>query len=158
LPAVLLAACGTPYQPRGATGGYAEQQLSYDTYQVQFFGNGNTPKDTVQRYFLYRCAELTREKGFKYFSLLRPPAQGSELESGFRNAALDGSGPDPSGLLRTRGGGGGGGHYVYVPGGTYTVTVWTGRGTIRMYNDWTLPDFPIVGWVASDVQTVIGPF
>jgi hypothetical protein len=66
---LLLAGCMTAYQPRGMTGGYEEQKLDEDMYRVSFYGNGNTPRAAVLKYFLYRCAELTLERGFQYFEL-----------------------------------------------------------------------------------------
>lgn len=76
-PACLLAlsACttATPYQPlaegRVATGGYSDQQVEANRYRVTFAGNSMTSRDTVERYLLYRAAELTREKGYDWFTM-----------------------------------------------------------------------------------------
>ncbi len=136
----------------------------------------------MDRYFIYRCAELTKQKGFKYFAVLRtgpppapppavipapapPPAQApgqSGMGSGFRQAAFESGGRDSGGFLQVRGGGGGGGgrgggYYVYGGGGSYYITSYIGRATIRMFNDDTLPG-TIVGYPADEVMQKVGPF
>lgn len=62
-----LAGCMSPYQPSGLGGGYTDMALSKDTYFVTFRGNGVTPPDVVQSYVLRRSAELTLNKGYKFF-------------------------------------------------------------------------------------------
>lgn len=67
-----LAGCAKPalYQPmRGDDVGYGEQQLETNRYRVWFAGNSATPRETVADYVLYRCAELTLDKGYDYFVL-----------------------------------------------------------------------------------------
>ena len=71
--ALALSACATstPYQPdvRGqrATGGYSEQRLGENRYDVTFRGNTLTKRDRVEGYLLYRAAELTVQNGFDSF-------------------------------------------------------------------------------------------
>ena len=66
----LLTSCATPYQPKSFTGGFSEIQLDQNTVRVTFNGNAKTPRETVETYMLYRCAEVTLEYGFDYFILL----------------------------------------------------------------------------------------
>lgn len=66
---IFLFGCATSYQPRGFTGGFSEIQLDQNTIRVSFRGNAMTQRDTVETYMLYRCAELTLEKGFDFFVL-----------------------------------------------------------------------------------------
>jgi hypothetical protein len=66
----LLAACATSYQPEGLTGGYHEEELEPGIWRVHYAGNGYTNYETVQTYFLYRCAELSLEKGYDGFEIL----------------------------------------------------------------------------------------
>jgi hypothetical protein len=81
--AVILASCATPYQQGGITGGSDVKELRPDVYRVSFQGNGYTTRESVQVYWLYRCAELAIEKGFTGFEILsdmqfvmrRPPAE-----------------------------------------------------------------------------------
>jgi hypothetical protein len=68
-----LAACATPtpYQPKAVsgstTGGFSEQRLEADRYRVAFNGNSLTSRETVERYLLYRAAELTTQQGYDWF-------------------------------------------------------------------------------------------
>jgi len=115
LAAVLaLASCATAYQPRGMTGGYQERQLGEARWYVEFFGNGNTQRDTVFGFWLNRCAELTIEKGFDYFVFISKEPRTAAVESNIVHTA----GKAPS--------------YVYVPGGGATITTWSMRGTIEL--------------------------
>ncbi|MEP9401064.1 CC0125/CC1285 family lipoprotein [Sphingomonas sp. VNH70] len=73
--ALALAACATPtpYQPASGSGfyrnGYSDQQIEPNRYQVSFSGNSLTSRETVERYLLYRAAQLTLERGYDYFIL-----------------------------------------------------------------------------------------
>jgi hypothetical protein len=70
LSSVLAACVATPYQTSGLTGGFGEQQLKEDIWRVRFGGNGFTTRETAQTYWLYRCAEITLEKGYQGFEIL----------------------------------------------------------------------------------------
>jgi hypothetical protein len=52
------------------TGGYSELDLGRDVYRVKFAANGVTSYETAQCLWLYRCSELTLEKGFDGFEIL----------------------------------------------------------------------------------------
>lgn len=68
-----LTACATPtpYQPnvpgQQASGGFSERRLEADRFQVSFAGNTLTSRETVERYLLYRAAELTVQQGYDWF-------------------------------------------------------------------------------------------
>jgi len=68
-----LTACetATPYQqlnPNAAyAGGYRDVKLDSTHWRVTFAGNSVTSRDTVERYLLYRAAELTTTQGFDWF-------------------------------------------------------------------------------------------
>jgi hypothetical protein len=68
-----LAACETmtPYQPinpnDASAGGYSDARLNSDRWRVTFSGNTLTSRETVERYLLYRAAELTTSQGFDWF-------------------------------------------------------------------------------------------
>jgi predicted small lipoprotein YifL len=68
-----LAACqtATPYQPLSAknadAGGYSDTRLDRDHWRVAFSGNTLTSRETVERYLLFRAAELTTSQGFDWF-------------------------------------------------------------------------------------------
>ena len=50
-----------------SAGGFSEQKLEGDRYRVSFAGNSLTSRDTVERYLLYRSAELTVQQGYDWF-------------------------------------------------------------------------------------------
>lgn len=68
-----LVACetATPYQPlqhgSHVSGGYTDQKLDADHFEVTFAGNSDTPRSTVESYLLYRAAELTVAQGYDWF-------------------------------------------------------------------------------------------
>lgn len=72
---ISLSACmtATPYQPATGTGsaraGYSDTQIEGNRFRVSFAGNSLTARETVERYLLYRAAELTLQQGFDYFVL-----------------------------------------------------------------------------------------
>lgn len=71
--ALLVSGCATPTTYRPATGsgfsrtGFSEQQVEPDRFLVTFSGNSVTERDTVERYLLFRAAELTLQRGYDYF-------------------------------------------------------------------------------------------
>ena len=68
-----LAGCetATPYQPLNAAhadaGGYSDHQIEANRFQISFSGNSVTSRETVERYLLYRSAELTLAQGYDWF-------------------------------------------------------------------------------------------
>ena len=71
---VALSGCmtATPYQPATASsaGGYSDQQIESNRFQVSFRGNSLTSRETVERYLLFRAAELSLQNGFDHFILV----------------------------------------------------------------------------------------
>lgn len=73
LAATGLTACATatPYQPnvRGnpVSGGFTDQRITDNRFKVSFSGNSLTNRDTVERYLLFRAAELTLAAGYDGF-------------------------------------------------------------------------------------------
>ena len=133
LAVMILAGCATAYQKRGPTGGYVDKKLDDSHYVVIFDGNGFADKDRVWYFWLYRCAQLTTEKGYTYFSL--EPIVDNMKKTGFipdddqghlTDTVLHG---DADGqLVDVRGGGV---SYIYIPGGT--ITTWHSRAVVAMY-------------------------
>jgi hypothetical protein len=71
--ALMVAGCATETTYRPATGrgfnrtGYTDRQVEPNRYLVSFAGNTVTERDTVERYLLFRAAELTLQQGYDYF-------------------------------------------------------------------------------------------
>ena len=70
---LMVAGCATETRYRPATGqgfnrtGYSERQIEPNRFLVGFSGNSVTTRDTVERYLLFRAAELTLQNGYDYF-------------------------------------------------------------------------------------------
>ena len=67
---IFLANCSTPYQPKGALGGYSEERILDNLYRVEYEGNQHSKPEKIQNYLMYRCAELTQEMGYDYFAIV----------------------------------------------------------------------------------------
>ncbi|WP_375381400.1 hypothetical protein [uncultured Sphingomonas sp.] len=73
---LLAAGCATETNYRPATGqgfdrtGYSERMVEPGRWLVTFAGNTVTPRDTVERYLLFRAAELTLQQGDDYFVMV----------------------------------------------------------------------------------------
>lgn len=122
----LLGGCATTYEPRSATGGYQERAVGPNRWYVEFFGNGKTTRDTVSAYWLYRCAELTSQKGFDYFVIISktPPPEARagvlrvahERRQGLEFTALKSADAADA--------------PIYVR--TATITIWSWHGVIEL--------------------------
>lgn len=71
LPIVALTGCATTYTQEGVfTNGYSDYRTVPDIFVVTFRASEHTPAEKVMEYALKRSAELTRNNGFKYFSVV----------------------------------------------------------------------------------------
>ena len=70
--AFTLSACATKYSTmRPDTGtGYSQWQIDSTMWEVRFIANARTGFPTVNRYALYRSAELASVHGYDYFRVL----------------------------------------------------------------------------------------
>jgi|GEM_PF-5598642 hypothetical protein len=68
--AIVVAGCAATYQPLGLLGGYSDEQITNDTFDVWYQGNGWTKPDELEKHLLRRCAEITLEKGYERFVIL----------------------------------------------------------------------------------------
>ena len=70
---LMVAGCATETTYRPATGqgfnrtGYSDREVEPGRFLVSFAGNSVTSRDTVERYLLFRAAELTLQNGYDYF-------------------------------------------------------------------------------------------
>ncbi len=70
---LLTTSCVTESTYRPAVGrgfersGYSDRQIEENRFMVSFSGNSYTSRETVEKYLLYRAAELTVQRGFDYF-------------------------------------------------------------------------------------------
>ncbi|MFQ5773375.1 MAG: hypothetical protein ACE5GS_02545 [Kiloniellaceae bacterium] len=141
LPAALaLAACAarpTPYQPQDGATGYAEQQIDATTWRVQFAGNFDTPRQTVENYLLYRSAEIMLFGGHDRFVVLDKEVERTVEYRGY------GYHPYHFGFGLHHGHGHGHFHHFdhyYGPGDYYPLTSYAAYATIRTYTGGPPPD------------------
>ena len=162
--ALLLGACvsETTYHPATGRGfnseGFSERQVEQNRFLVSFAGNSSTPRDTVERYLLFRAAEITLQSGGDYFVMAN---RDTDLQS--RTYTTPGFGPGwgyggfggywgPSwryyGRGRAFGYGGFGGGY----GGGFGWSPWYGGG-FGAFNDF---DIETVQRYEATAEIVVG--
>ncbi|NVJ62200.1 MAG: hypothetical protein HWE27_17570 [Gammaproteobacteria bacterium] len=73
-----LTACATPYQQRGFSGGFSETQYDENIFLVSFNGNAYTSGQRAADFTLLRSAELSLEKGYKYFVIINSQSHASQ--------------------------------------------------------------------------------
>jgi hypothetical protein len=73
---LVLTGCesATTYHPATGRGfardGFSDQRIEANRFQVSFAGNSVTSRDTVERYLLFRAAQLTVQNGYDNFVLV----------------------------------------------------------------------------------------
>lgn len=67
--ACLLAACSTPYQADGWTGGHKDEQVAANAWRVSFTGNANRDQAFVMNAAMHRAAEIAKREGYPYFQV-----------------------------------------------------------------------------------------
>jgi hypothetical protein len=146
-----LAGCATPYQSAGMTGGYRSRQIDDQTFHVEFGGNGYTSREMVHKYFMYRCAELTRQQGFKYFMIIPAALTGARSTT---NDLVRGSGFDHRLMQKVHSTA----PIIIYGGGWGGATKWTNSADIRMFNDDAVMPVKVAGWDATEVIDQLGPY
>jgi len=66
----LLAACATPYQQSGLSGGFTDLPMGNNTYSIRFSGNGFTSGERATSMAYIRAADLAISKGYQRFVVL----------------------------------------------------------------------------------------
>lgn len=143
---LIITACATPYQPQGFRGRYSDLQLDAKTFRVDFNGNGFTSRRTVETYLLYRCAEVTVDRGYDYFIIVD---RSSEMKT-------EGYTTPGSFQANTYGGYTSG---TYTPGQTYTYRKHGGTMIIKSFRGTKPSDNPaafdareLMGYLSGQVQ------
>ena len=148
---ISLTGCATRYARLGPDGGYADERIDERTYRVSFQGNKDTASDRVWMFWLYRCAELTVEQKHVAFVMLKDSAAQApswlpalaHTDAVWPSAAQGPMLPTRSGRSTPS--------YIYVPGGTYTVTKYRASGTIRLLREPVAPEIAEYALRASAV-------
>lgn len=66
---LLLAGCATSYHRKGFTGGYTDEAIGKNTFDVSFFGNGASNTNKVSDFAMLRAAEITLQNGCLFFTI-----------------------------------------------------------------------------------------
>ena len=154
---LLLSGCvttgTTPYQAYEQGGGYREQWIGGNRWQVEVAGSTATTRETLIVYWLYRCAELSLEKGFEYFAVMAAPSSSSEIDKSMRTAdTVDDSGRQ---IVLAKGGGG---TFIpiFVPERGSSVPRWAARGIIEMHKTPASSESYRV-YSAKEIADALGP-
>jgi len=146
---VALAGCATGYQAHGITGGYSERRISDSAYVVTFNGNGFASHDRVYNFWLYRCAELTLNRGYALFSARADQASARSASEGSRAQPAiyrgsEGAAPTDAAFVP-----------MFIP--ERTPTEWVVSSTVLMYK---APLAPEVIWAldAQKIQHALKPY
>lgn len=87
-----LGCCASPYQAESflnlTEGGFSEIELESGLWRVTFRSNPETTDETVQVYWLYRCAELALSKSFDGFAILSPVRLSADQDGSQLNPLL----------------------------------------------------------------------
>ena len=75
--ACIICGCATSYQESSRDGGYEHDRLEEDLFAVRFYGNSFTKESRVKDFCMLRCAEITLEYKFKYFTIERSRNEGT---------------------------------------------------------------------------------
>lgn len=166
--AIGLLSCATPYTRSSLTGGFNEVAIDDTHYRVRFDGNGYATKERVWYFWIHRCAELTKQKGFTYFTIeptkgggrsyfdgssgqgryeaaaYRPEGRG-RLRHDARPALHRPGGPRP--LVRARTG--------VIMFDTIRVTTWHSNAVIAMMNEIPLKTVVLE---AQSILDDVGPY
>lgn len=126
-----LTGCATGYGPSGLTGGYKDIRIDDATYIVRFDGNGYAQSDRVWFYWIYRCAELTKQKGYTSFTLAKAPTEVGSTDPDSDMLLAGAQQANGWGFIRTTG------QvrttYIYIPG--HSITTWHSKAIVKMFND-----------------------
>ena len=149
---LLIWGCATTYQPRGFTGGFSDVQIDQNTVRVSFRGNAMTGRETVETYMLYRCAEITLEKGYDYFVLMD---SGTDVQhsthvspGSYQSTTTVNSMGSGFATANTSG--------TYTPGTVTTYRRFGSNAVIKMFKG-TKPENSANAYTAAEVKAYLDP-
>ena len=77
-----LSACAATYHAEeSGSSGYRDLKVDKGIYYVEYTESSNRSWDTIHRFALKRCAEITKENGYKYFDVLSKDEKDVYLDS-----------------------------------------------------------------------------
>lgn len=151
---LLIFGCATPYGRAGFMGGYTDTQIDSNTVMVSYRGNAFTSQEKVESSLIYRCAEVTEERGFDYFIIVSSsttPIIGSYTTPGtYTSYSNTSANLYPGGYGNYYGSATTSTQGYYQPGQTYQTRKVLSSATIKMFTG-TKPPGMSGAYTAKDV-------
>jgi len=90
---VLLSACAAKYHAaEEGVSGFRDLQVDKNIYYVEYTEGVRTSWEQIHRFTLKRCAEITKQKGYKFFDVLSKDEKTVYLESSIDQVSIAGMG------------------------------------------------------------------
>jgi len=118
----------------GFRGGYADLQLDEEAFRVTYRGNGYTSSERVEKFLLFRCAELTVERDYDFFVIFNSKDESSQFA--YTTPGSYSSTTNVVGSTAYT-------HGQYSPGTTIPITKHRATVIIKLFKG-QKPDFPLV--------------
>jgi len=80
--AVFLSACAVKYHAaEDGVSGFRDLQIDKNVYYVEYTEGARTSWEQIHQFTLNRCAEITKEKGYKFFDVISKDEKTVYLET-----------------------------------------------------------------------------
>lgn len=81
--AIFLSACSAPQYQKAEQSdiGYRDVQVDPATHFVEYTEHESVPWEQVRQFVLQRCAEITQNRGYKFFDVLEKEERELEVDS-----------------------------------------------------------------------------
>jgi S1-C subfamily serine protease len=168
--AAALTGCKTPYQANGVGGGYEDQPIGGDRFQIRVRGNAVTTRGDVEQIFLQRAQAIAAEHQYADYRILQLTIGYDPLPIGHRPVAfgiIEGQGKadaggGASGKGDARGGGGGSGTGLVIGADGTVLTNFHVAGkcreiTVRRGNAAPVAARLVAGDATNDLAVIRAP-
>lgn len=86
---VLLSACAVKYHAADeGVSGFRDLQVEKNVYYVEYTEAARTSWEQIRQFTLKRCAEITKEKGYKFFDVISKDETTVYLESDVTHVSI----------------------------------------------------------------------
>lgn len=90
---ILLSACAATYKPaEDGVSGYRDHQVNETTFYVEYTESKRVSWKQVHDFALKRCAEITRQKGYKFFDVVDKQERAVLLDSNVDSVVISSMG------------------------------------------------------------------
>ena len=85
----LLSACAASYKAADeGVSGYRDLQVDKNVYYVEYTEGARVPWESIHQFVLKRCAEITKQRGYKFFDVLSKDEKTVYLESDINQISI----------------------------------------------------------------------